>query len=92
MSRRPINVGPTYDIDVVDSDNGSVKASLGNASEGSVITLTVTPDDGYKLGSITVIDENGDEVEVRRSGSEYKFTMPDSDVRVSARLRRRLVL
>lgn len=85
VSRRPINVGPTYDIDVVDSDNGSVKASLGNASEGSVITLTATPDDGYKLGSITVIDENGDEVEVRRSGSEYKFTMPDSDVRVSAR-------
>lgn len=85
VSRRPINVGPTYDIDVVDSDNGSVKASLGNASEGSVITLTVTPDDGYKLGSITVIDEHGDEVEVRRSGSEYKFTMPDSDVRVSAR-------
>ena len=85
VSRRPINVGPTYDIDVVDSDNGSVKASLGNASEGSVITLTVTPDDGYKLGSITVIDENGDEVEVRSSGSEYKFTMPDSDVRVSAR-------
>ena len=85
VSRHPINVGPTYDIDVVDSDNGSVKASLGNASKGSVITLTVTPDDGYKLGSITVIDENGDEVEVRRSGSEYKFTMPDSDVRVSAR-------
>lgn len=85
VSRRPINVGPTYDIDVVDSDNGSVKASLGNASKGSVITLTVTPDEGYRLGSITVIDENGNEVEVRRSGSEYKFTMPDGDVRVSAR-------
>lgn len=85
VSRRPINVGPTYDIDVADSENGSVKASLGNASEGSVITLTVTPDEGYRLGSITVIDENGDDVEVRRSGSEYKFTMPDSDVRVSAR-------
>lgn len=85
VSRRPINVGPTYDIDVADSENGSVKASLGNASEGSVITLTVTPDEGYRLGSITVIDENGDEVEVRRSGSEYKFTMPDGDVRVSAR-------
>ncbi len=84
VSRRPINVGPTYDIDVADSENGSVKASLGNASEGSVITLTVTPDEGYRLGSITVIDENGDDVEVRRSGSEYKFTMPDSDVRVSA--------
>ena len=83
VSRRPINVGPTYDIDVADSENGSVKASLGNASEGSVITLTVTPDEGYRLGRITVIDENGDEVEVRRSGSEYKFTMPDSAVRVS---------
>ena len=85
VSRRPINVGPTYDIDVADSENGSVKASLSNASEGSVITLTVTPDEGYRLGSITVIDENGNEVEVRRSGSEYKFTMPDGDVRVSTR-------
>ena len=85
VSHRPINVGPTYEINVADSENGSVKASLGNASEGSVITLTVTPDEGYRLGSITVIDENGNEVEVRRSGSEYKFTMPDGDVRVSAR-------
>lgn len=85
VSHRPINVGPTYEINVADSENGSVKASLGNASEGSVITLTVTPDEGYRLGSITVIDENGTEVEVRRSGSEYKFTMPDGDVRVSAR-------
>ena len=85
VKNRPVNIGPTYDIKVLDSENGSVKASLGNASEGSVITLTVTPDEGYRLGSITVIDENGDDVEVRRSGSEYKFTMPDSDVRVSAR-------
>lgn len=85
VKNRPVNIGPTYDIKVLDSAHGTVRASLGNASEGSVITLTVTPDDGYKLGSITVIDENGDEVEVRRSGSEYKFTMPDSDVRVSAR-------
>ena len=82
---RPINIGPVYDITVLESDHGTVKASLSNASEGSTIRLTVTPDEGYSLYSITVIDENGDEVEVRRSGSEYKFTMPDGDVRVSAR-------
>lgn len=85
VSRRPVNVGPTYDIEIANSENGSVDASLSNASEGSVITLTVTPDDGYKLGSITVTDENGDEVSVRRSGNSYRFTMPDSAVRVSAR-------
>ena len=85
VSRRPVNVGPTYDIEIANPENGSVDASLSNASEGSVITLTVTPDDGYKLGSITVTDENGDEVSVRRSGNSYRFTMPDSAVRVSAR-------
>lgn len=36
-------VGPTYDIDVVDAENGSVSANLSNASEGSTIRLTVEP-------------------------------------------------
>ena len=76
VSRRPINVGPTYDIDVADSENGSVKASLGNASKGSVITLTVTPDEGYRLGGITVTDENGDELEVRRAAAYTSSPCP----------------
>lgn len=85
VSRRPVNVGPTYGIEIEDQANGTIKASLGNASEGSVITLTVTPDKGYRLGSLYVYDENGDEISVRKSGSEYKFTMPDGEVTVVAR-------
>ena len=77
-------VGPTYDIDVVDADNGSVSANLSNASEGSTIRLTVEPDEGYELGSLTVTGPDG-RVEVTRvNASTYRFTMPDGDVTVRA--------
>ncbi len=77
-------VGPTYDIDVVDAENGSVSANLSNASEGSTIRLTVEPDEGYELGSLTVTGPDG-RVEVTRvNASTYRFTMPDGDVTVRA--------
>lgn len=81
---RPINIGPVYDITVLESDHGTVKASLSNASEGSTIRLTVTPDDGYSLYSITVRAENGKLIDVSKSGGVYSFKMPASAVTVQA--------
>lgn len=81
---RPINIGPVYDIKVLESANGSVKASLGNASEGSTIRLTVTPDEGYSLYSITVRDASGKLVDVSKSGGVYSFKMPGSAVTIQA--------
>ena len=72
---RPIDVPDTYDIDVIPSDNGTIKSSLSNASAGSTITLTVTPDEGYELAYITVDGE-------RIDGTS--FTMPAHDVKVRA--------
>ena len=72
---RPIDVPDTYDIEVIPSDNGTVRPSLSNASAGSTITLTVTPDEGYELAYITVDGE-------RISGTS--FTMPAHDVEVRA--------
>ena len=70
-----INVPDTYEISVISSDGGTVEASLSNASAGSVITLTVTPDEGYELAYITVDGE-------RISGTS--FVMPDHSVEVRA--------
>ena len=70
-----INIPDTYEISVISSDGGTVEASLSNASAGSVITLTVTPDEGYELAYITVDGE-------RFSGTS--FVMPDHAVEVRA--------
>lgn len=81
---RPINIGPVYDIKVLESANGSVKASLGNASEGSTIRLTVTPDEGYSLANLIVRDERGRRIDVAKSGGVYRFVMPAGDVTIEA--------
>ena len=71
---RPIvNIPDTYDIDLIVGEGGEAKLSLTNASEGSTITVTATPDDGYELDYITVDGE-------RIDGTT--FTMPNHDVTV----------
>lgn len=84
VKNRPVNIGPTYDIKVLDSAHGTVKASLGNASEGSTIRLTVTPDEGYSLANLTVRDERGRRIDVAKSGGVYRFVMPAGDVTIEA--------
>ena len=69
----PINIPDTYDIDLIVSDGGEAKTNLSNASAGTTITVTVTPDEGYELDYITVDGE-------RISGTTFK--MPDHDVTV----------
>ena len=84
VKNRPVNIGPTYDIKVLDSAHGTVKASLGNASEGSTIRLTVTPDEGYSLANLIVRDERGRRIDVAKSGGVYRFVMPAGDVTIEA--------
>lgn len=70
---RPVNIPDTHSIDLIVSDGGEARLSLTNASEGSTITVTATPDEGYELDYITVDGE-------RIDGTT--FTMPDYDVTV----------
>ena len=69
----PVSIPDTYPIEVVVSGGGEAKTNLTNASRGSVITVTATPDDGYELAYITVDGE-------RISGTT--FTMPEHAVTV----------
>ena len=68
------------DITIADCENGTVTAAKTSAYEGEEITLTVTPDTGYKLSSLTVKDESDNEVLFNGD----HFTMPGSNVTVSA--------
>ncbi len=75
----------THDISISKTGNGTVKSSLPNSSSGAKVILTVTPDDGYSLGSLRVISEEGGSIAVvKEKDGRYSFTMPDHAVTVSA--------
>ena len=48
------------------------------------VTITVEPDEGYTLETLTVTDKNGDEIRVKEKNGKYTFTMPASKVYVEA--------
>ena len=66
-------------------ENGTVKVSPASAARGTTVTVTATPDDGYRLDSLTVTDGGGSEIKLTDRGAhQYTFTMPGSRVRVAA--------
>ena len=73
----------SYEITVADTDNGTVSVDK-YATEGEDVTITVTPDKGYKLDELTVTAGSKD-VDVKDNGNGiYTFTMPSSKVKVAA--------
>ena len=68
-----------YTITVTEPQNGAVVPSVTTANMGDEITLTITPATGYEIDEVTVM-AGEDEVEL---DSDYKFTMPASDVTVT---------
>ena len=74
----------TYPITVKDSKNGSASSSHKSASSGTTVTITVMPDKGYTLETLTVTDKNGKEVKLTEKNGKYTFTMPASKVEIKA--------
>ena len=74
----------TYAITVQNSKNGGVTASHKSAAKDTAVTLTVTPDKGYVLDTLTVLDSKDKAVKLTEKNGKYTFTMPESDVTVSA--------
>ena len=75
-----------YAVDVPSQpENGSLAVSPKNASKGSTVTITVTPDSGYQLDTITATDAAGNTLKLTNTGNgKYTFTMPGSKVTVKA--------
>lgn len=80
LQKIPVLNAETYAVNITASEHGKVSANLSNASAGSVITLTATPDEGYELLSISVRTADGKPVAL----DGMKFTMPESSVMVTA--------
>ena len=75
----------TYAVTVEDAKNGDVTVSQKSASKGTTVTVTVDPDKGYTLETLTVTDKNGKEIELTNKGNgKYTFKMPASKVTVKA--------
>ncbi len=68
----------TYNITYATVENGSFSGPA-LAAENDEITVVVTPEMGYRLGTLTW---NGNEIDVE-AGAPYVFTMPGEDVLVS---------
>ena len=74
---------PTYAVSTPAAENGSVMVSPKNASAGSTVTITVKPDSGYVLETISATDRNGNDLKLTDKGNgKYTFTMPTSKVEI----------
>ena len=69
-----------HNITIEATEGGSVSADKKQAIVGEKITLTVTPDEGYALESISATTEEGEPVDI----TDNTFIMPDANVTVSA--------
>ena len=89
VSARPSSGGssssskPTYPVSSSSVKNGSVSFSARSASKGSTVTVTIKPDSGYKLASLTVRDSSGNPIAVTpKTAATYTFIMPSGKVSV----------
>lgn len=74
-----------YDVSAPSVKHGDVTVSPKNASKGDTVTITVKPDSGYELDTLTVKDASGSKITVKDKGNgKFTFTMPASKVTVSA--------
>lgn len=76
----------TYTAEAEASAHGVVALSaVKDLKEGTTVTVTLTPDDGYELDTIRVTGENGTAVALEKeSETVYTFTMPAENVSVKA--------
>ena len=66
-------------------EHGTVIVSPESASKGDTVTITATPDKGYTLESLTVLDKDGKALELTdKDGGKYTFVMPAGKVTVKA--------
>ena len=81
----PVPIPPTYAVTTPETPGGTVTVNPSRASSGRRVTITATPDLGYELESLTVLDSRGNEIALTdKGGGKYTFTMPASRVTVEA--------
>lgn len=79
----PVIVANEYTVTVEETEHGTVTAEPASGAEGTEVKLTVTPDEGYELDTITA--SAGELVKV--SDTEYTLKMPAENVTVTAKFK-----
>ena len=73
----------TYKVTIEDSSKGKVTVSDSSVSKGDTVTVTVKPNDGYKLDELIITDKDGNEIKVTDKGNnKYSFKMPNTAVTI----------
>ena len=73
-------------ITIINPKNGEVSVSDDWAYEDDKITLTITPDKGYEVDKIEIVDDEGDKIDAKKVDDEdnkYTFRMANCDVTVT---------
>ncbi|MEY8311248.1 leucine-rich repeat protein [Oscillospiraceae bacterium 42-9] len=73
-----------YSVNLEKPEHGTVTATPTSIYSGGTVTLTVKPEDGYKLDTLTVTDSQDKVVEITEKSGKYTFNMPSSHVMVKA--------
>ncbi len=75
----------SYRIIVADNiQNGTVKTDRKTSETGKIVTITVQPNMGSRLDTITATDSRGNELRLTGQDGRFEFIMPASDVTVNA--------
>ena len=78
--------GTTYTVTVKSAEIGGVTVSAKTAKKGETVTITLNCGEGCTLDTLTVKDANGNTVKLTdRGNGKYTFTMPGSNVTVTAK-------
>lgn len=81
----PITGSKANTITIGSAENGKVSSDRASAVAGTKVTITVTPDSGFALGEVSVVDANGKALDLVSLGNgKYSFTMPAGAVTVKA--------
>lgn len=73
-------------ITIINPKNGTVSVSDDWADEDQKITLTITPDKGYVVDKIEIVDAEGDKIDAKKvedKDNKYTFRMANCDVTVT---------
>ena len=74
----------TYNVTVDTTTNGKVTLSSESAVKDEEVTVTVKPDTGYELDTLTVTDKDGKDVTTTKTTDGCKFNMPEGGATVKA--------
>ena len=73
-----------YTITVMKTLHGSVSVKPKSAKKGATVNVSVTPDKGYELLALSVVDSKNTPIPTTKTADGFSFTMPKSSVSVTA--------